>query len=306
MPANGGLVAHPSIQHQQIPSFHNAPTVQDEEIQRRQNNGINKYRQRHEEALARHDRTQDAASEAQHRQTRELLLRVQENTARKNSKSYGKKRRKVDDNYTSTSSSTTNIQHSIKQQKQQQQHQVFTSNNQQINNQQNINNFTENYKNHKLMQPGIVMRTGEQNYLQNSLLQQNQITQQQQQISTAMNGNTRPLNQVSQPSLASNVTNNNTNTPKPNLNDDLNNLVSIDQSSRKHSKSSSVATEIQNDEKKQFMMDLLVDDKPFSSSPLRDDKASSDTYSETFLDEVFVEQSFNVNKNSLNLRKILQ
>ena len=32
------------------------------------------------------------------------------------------------------------------------------------------------------------------------------------------------------------------------------------------------------------MMDLLVDDKPFSSSPLRDDKASSDTYSETFLD----------------------
>ena len=48
MPANGGLVAHPSIQHQQIPSFHNAPTVQDEEIQRRQNNGINKYRQRHE------------------------------------------------------------------------------------------------------------------------------------------------------------------------------------------------------------------------------------------------------------------
>ena len=91
------------------------------------------------------------------------------------------------------------------------------------------------------------MRTGEQNYLQNSLLQQNQITQQQQISSklsyllvsiiikllfylAAMNGNTRPLNQVSQPSLPSNVTNNNTNTPKPNLNDDLNNLVSIDQS----------------------------------------------------------------------------
>ena len=64
----------------------------------------------------------------------------------------------------------------------------------------------------------------------------------------------------------------------------VNKLIWFLLGSRKHSKSSSVATEIQNDEKKQFMMDLLVDDKPFSSSPLRDDKASSDTYSETFLD----------------------